>query len=428
LYYWVLNYPCNKIYISPAQGLFVLQEHDNLQCFYFDVELTDQEGLPIEKALLHIFKSDRYNEYSIIINSKGYHPVQISNLQFYPGIISKLCIDMIPVSVSIYNIQSVEEVQGGETPQDDIRDLTFTLGLDSPKGSLATLYADKFAEEVNTLSSGKIKIEVFTDAALGNDRSMLDTIIQEGSPNFIVQTTAPQVNLLPGLSVLDMPMVYNDIKKLRNTIDNEFFYNKLRKIYENGGYKLLGMADEQFREMTANLEINDIEQFGGIKIRTIQNPNHIKFWQLLGGIVIPLPVGEIYASLVRGYIDAQENPYGNIAAFKFYDVQDYVINTNHLPHLLPLITSNDIFNSLNEQEKKVIEEAAKNATAYTRIKADERLEEVKQTLIDNGMTIVDLPDITKQDMVKFAAMPVYESIRTQVNDDELIDLYLEMSK
>jgi tripartite ATP-independent transporter DctP family solute receptor len=428
LYYWVLNYPCDKIYISPAQGLFVLQEHDNLQCFYFDVELTDQEGLPIEKALLHIFKSDKLNEYSIVINSRGYHPAQISNIQFYSGIISKYCIQMIPLSKRIYNKQSVEDIQEGETPGDEIRDMTFTLGLDSPKGSLATLYAEKFAEEVNVLSNGKIKIEVFTDAALGNDRKMFNTIISEKKPNFIIQTTAHQVSLVPGLSILDMPMVYTDIKKLRNTMDNENFYQKINDIYNRAGYKLLGMADEQFRQMTSNLKIQDIEQFGGIKIRTIQNPNHIRFWQLLGAIVIPLPVGEVHSSLVRGYIDAQENPYGNIAAFKFYDVQDYVINTNHLPHFLPLITSNDIFNSLNEQEKKVIEEAAKNATAYTRIKADERLEEVKQTLIDNGMTIVDLPDRTKQDMVKFAAMPVYESIRTQVNDDELIDLYLEMSK
>lgn len=421
MYYWVLNYPSDKINISPSHDCFVLPERYNSPCIFFDVDLTDQAGLPIEKALLHILKSDRYNEYSIIVNSKGYHPVQVNNLQFCPGIISNLCIDMIPVSVCIYNMQSVEEVQ------DDIRDLTFSLGLDSPKGSLATLYAEKFAEEVSTLSNGKIKIEVFTDAALGNDRKMLNTIIQEGSPNFIIQTTAPQVNLLPGLSVLDMPMVYNDINKLRNTLDNEFFYNKLRNIYEKGGYKLLGMADEQFREMTSNIEIQDIEQFGGVKIRTIQNPNHIKFWQLLGGIVIPLPVGEVYASLVRGYIDAQENPYGNIAAFKFYEVQDYVINTNHLPHLMPLITSNDIYESLNEHEKKVIEEAAKNATAYTRIKADERLEEVKQTLIDNGMTIVEIPEGTREDMKKFA-LPVYDSIRTMVNDDELIDFYIEMSK
>ncbi len=425
MYYWVLNYPNDKIYISPGQGFFFLPHHVNSQCFYFDVDLTDQVGLPIEKALLHIFKSYRYNEYSIIINSEGYHPVQINNLQFYPGIISKLCIDMIPVSICIYNMQSVEDI---EDVQDDIRDMTLTLGLDSPKGSLATLYAEKFAEEVNTLSNGKIKIEVFTDAALGTDRRMFNTIISEKKPNFIIQTTAHQVNLVPGLSVLDMPMVYTDINKLRNTMDNENFYEKINNIYSSNGYKLLGMADEQFRQMTSNIEIQDIEQFGGIKIRAIQNPNHIKFWQLLGAIVIPLPVGEIYSSLVRGYIDAQENPYGNIAAFKFYDVQDYVVNTNHLPHFLPLITSNDIYDSLNEQEKKVIEEAAKNATVYTRIKADERLEEVKQTLIDNGMTIVDIPERTRQDMVKFAAMPVYDSIRTLVNDDELIDLYLEMSK
>lgn len=428
MYYWFLNYPSDKIHISPRQGFFVLQEHDNQQCFYFDVELTDQEYLPIEKALLHIFKSDKFNEYSMVINSKGYHPVQINNIQFYSGSISKYCIQMLQISKCIYNKQSVEDVQSEEASQDEIRDMTFTLGLDSPKVSLATLYAEKFAEEVNTLSNGKMKIDVFTDAELGNDRQVLNTIISEKKPHFIIQTTAHQVNLVPGLSILDMPMVYTDIKKLRNTMDNEEFYQKINNIYSSGGYKLLGMADEQFRQMTSSLEIQDIEQFGGIKIRTIQNPNHIKFWQLLGAIVIPLPVGEIHSSLVRGYIDAQENPYGNIAAFKFYDAQDYVINTNHLPHFLPLITSNDIFNSLTEQEKKVIEEAAKNATAYTRIKADERLEEVKQTLIDNGMTIVDLPDRTKQDMVKFAAMPVYESIRTQVNDDELIDLYLEMSK
>ncbi|MDF2615564.1 MAG: TRAP-type transport system, periplasmic component, predicted N-acetylneuraminate-binding protein, partial [Sedimentibacter sp.] len=141
-------------------------------------------------ALLHIFKSDKFNEYSIVINSKGYHPAQISNIQLYPGLISKYCIQMIPSCKCIYTKQSVEDTQDGETSHDEIRDMTLTLGLDSPRGSLATLYAEKFAEEVNTLSSGKMKIEVFTDAALGNDRQMLNTIISEKKPNFIIQTTS----------------------------------------------------------------------------------------------------------------------------------------------------------------------------------------------------------------------------------------------
>jgi len=433
LYYWVLNYPSDKVLVNFInQNFFVLPEMPNKSRFiYFDMNLFYPDGSPIEKALLHIIKSEKFNEYNIIVNSKGCCPAQISNIQFCPEVISKFFINMIPLYMQNFNVQSVKNIEfvkaAEEALQNDIREMTLTLGIDAPTNTLAYLYASKFAEEVNTLSNGKIKIEIFTDAALGNDRQMLNTIIQDSSPSFIIQNTAPQVNFVPELSVFDMPMVYNDIEKLRNTIDNEVFYNKIRNIYSNGGYKVLGMADESFRQMTSNLEIRDIEQFGGIKIRTIQNPNHIKFWQLLGGIVIPLPVREIYHSLEHGYIDAQENPYGNIAAYKFYEVQDYVINTNHLPHFLPLITSNEIFSSLTEHEKAIIEEAAKKATTYAREKSDERLEEVKQTLIDNGMTIVEIPEETRQEMIKFAAIPVYDSIRTLVGDDDLINAYLELS-
>jgi len=424
LYYWILNYPSDKILINTInKSFFVLPEMSNIsKCIYFDMNLFYPDGSPIENATLHVYKSDRFNEYNIIVNSKKCYPVQISNIQFCPEVISKLYINMIPLHLQNFEVQSAEEQL-----QNDVRVMTLTLGLDAPSDSLTYMYADKFAEEVNLLSNGNIKIEIYTDAALGNDRQMLKTIIQNNSPSFIIQTTAHEVNLLPELSVLDMPMVYTDIKKLRNSIDNEVFYNKIKSIYSNGGYKLLGMADECFRQMTSNIEIQNIEKFGGIKIRTIQNPNHIKFWQLLGGIVIPLPIGEVYHSLERGFIDAQENPYGNIAAFKLYEVQDYVINTNHLPHFLPLITSNEIFNSLTENEKAIIEEAANKATIYAREKADERFEEVKQTLIDNGMTIVDISEETRQNMIKFAAIPVYESIRALVGDDDLINTYLELN-
>ena len=433
MYYWVLNYPSDKILInSTSQGFFVLPEMPNKsRCIYFDMNLFYLDGYPIEKALLHVFKTDRLNEYNIVVYSDECYPVQISNIQLCPGIIYKFYINMIPLHMPNFNMLSTENIDmvqaAEEISQNNVRDISLTLGLDAPINSLTYMYAAKFAEEVNALSDGKIKIEIFTDAELGTDRQMLNTILQYGSPSFIIQPTAPQVNFIPKLSVFDMPMVYTDINKLRSTIDNEVFYNKISNIYSDGGYKLLGMADESFRQMTSNLEIRDIEQFGGIKIRTIQNPNHIKFWQLLGEIVIPLPIVEVYPSLVRGFIDAQESRYGNIAAFKLYEVQDYVINTNHLPHLLPLFTSNEIYNSLTENEKTIIEEAAKRATTYAREKADERLEEVKQTLIDNGMTIVDIPEETRQEMIKFAAIPVYDSIRTLVGDDYLVNTYIEMS-
>jgi len=43
-------------------------------------------------------------------------------------------------------------------------------------------------------------------------------------------------------------------------------------------------------------------------------------------------------------------------------------------------------------------------------------------LIDNGMTILDLPYETKQ-AIRSKSIPLYKRIRDLVNDDELINLY-----
>jgi len=175
--------------------------------------------------------------------------------------------------------------------------------------------------------------------------------------------------------------------------------------------------------LTTNKEIQNIDDFNGIKIRTVQNHNYEAFWKSLGAIIIPLPISEIYHGLRHGFIDSVGAPYENIVALKLYELQKYVVNTYHLPHLLSLITSDKLYSNLSTAEKAIIDEAAMKATAYAREKADERFEERKKILIDKGMTIVDLPEDTKQEM-RLRAKPVYENIRALVCDDDLINLYL----
>lgn len=405
---------------------------------YLDIKIFASDGTPVKNAYIRISAPDEFNEFIVKINALGFYPVQINNVQFLPGLLCKLDVNLNPIPLKnqvlnynqVINLPKYESLQNTqnilELPQDEVRNLTFTLGVDSPEDTLIYLYAKKFADEVYELSDGKIKIEIFTDAKLGADREMVKSIIREGYPDFIVQTTAPQVDFVPKLSVFDMPMVYTNIEDLRNTIDNEIFYQKISNAYSYNGYKLLGLSDILFRQMTSNEEIQNIGDFNGIKIRTMQNPNHEAFWESLGATVIPLPVSEIYPSLRFGYIDAEENSYEVIAGFKFYEVQNYLINTQHMPHIISLITSNTLYNSLSTSEKSIIDEAALRATSYTREMADERFEERKEVLIDNGMTILELPEETKQAM-RAAAIPLYEKIREIVDDDVLINTYFENS-
>jgi tripartite ATP-independent transporter DctP family solute receptor len=365
----------------------------------------------------------------------GYYSAQTNCIHLYPGVKNILNIFLYPASIKIpevdikhkFNLPSFTDLQSSQTtseiPQDEVRDMSLSLGIDGPKDTVSYLYAEKFAEEVNALSNGKMKIDIYTDAQLGTDRQMLQTIKQDGNIDFIVQHTATQSDFMPKLSVFDMPLVYTDINDLRNTIDNAEFYNKISNVYSDSGYKLLGIADELFRHLATNKEVHNVEDFIGIKIRTVQNRNYETFSKLLGAIIIPLPISEIYRGLQFGYIDSVGATYENIDALKLYELVKYVVNIYHLPQLLSLITSDKLYNNLSTAEKAIIDEAAIKATSYAREKADERFEESKKILIDNGMTIVDLPEGSIQEM-RFKVKPVYENIRALVDDDDLINLYL----
>lgn len=403
-----------------------IKKGKNIQKGFLDIKLFTDDGNPVNDANIKVVANNKNKCYSLKIDAIGFCPYLINNVRVYPNSICKIDINLTPLKQKKkQKIKQNIETSKSETDllQNEVRYMTLNLGMDSPIDTVSFLYAEKLAEEVNKLSNGKMKIDIFTDGKLGTDRQMIQRIKQDdGNIHFIVQNTAPQVDFIPNISLFDIPLVYFNITDLRNAIDNEAFYEKISKVYQGSGYKLLGIADQLFRQMTTNKKIQNIDDFEGIKIRTIQNRNHEAFWEALGAIIIPLPVSQIYPSLKRNFIDAQENPYENIVALKLYELQEYVINTYHLPHLVTLITSDKFFNSLTTAEKLILEKAAITATSYARNQADERIENRKQFLIDKGMMLVDLPIETLQ-ALRTASIPVYEKIRNSLNDDELINAY-----
>lgn len=114
---------------------------------------------------------------------------------------------------------------------------------------------------------------------------------------------------------------------------------ELQAAYEADGLKLFGYADSGFRVMTSSKAVRQMSDFSGIKIRTMENPNHIAYWQALGANPTPADFSELYMSLEQGTLDAQENPYDLIVANKLYEPQAYVIETNHLLHTLNMVAA-----------------------------------------------------------------------------------------
>ena len=298
----------------------------------------------------------------------------------------------------------------------------WVLATASPEDTVTQIYAEKFAEEVERLSDCEMRINVYANSSLGGDTELLESCMCGDIP-FVVQNTAPQVSYLPRLCLFDLPCVFGDITELHAVLDQEEFMDKINAIYSEKGIELLAMSDQNFRVMTSNKNIESLSDFSGIKIRTMENSYHMEFWRAIGANPTPMAFSEVYIGLQQNTIDAQENPYEVIVSNKFYEQQDYVVQTNHLPHLLSLVTNQEFLESLPQEQQDIIHEAAEIACDYAREQAQERASERIQVCEEGGATIVEVSDELRTQM-KDASEDLYEKIRTAVGDDELFYTYI----
>lgn len=296
------------------------------------------------------------------------------------------------------------------------------LGTSSPDDTVTQLYAEKFAEEVARLSDGQMKIQVYPNSVVGGDRELLESC-KDGDIPFVVQNTAPQVTFMPDIAVFDMPMIFDSIAHVRRTVDDAAFLQRISTVYKQAGYELLGFADQGFRVMTTNKRVQTLDDFKGQKIRTMENPYHLQFWKQLGANPTPMTFSEVYIGLQQGTIDAQENPYEVIVSNKLYEQQDYVVETNHLPHLISLIVSEKFMSRLSDSQKQIIREAAAIAKDYARQQSDARIASRIRMIEGSGTTIISLSPEMKQEMRRLSE-PVYQRIKGVV-DAELVRLYGE---
>lgn len=309
-----------------------------------------------------------------------------------------------------------------EAGEEEVQRYAWPLGTASPEDTVTQIYAEKFAEEVARLSGGKMKIQVYPNSTLGGDRELLETC-RDGDIPFVIQNTAPQVSFMQDLAIFDMPCVFDTIEEVREKIDGEAFYSLIEGVYQDGGYKLLGYADQGFRVMSTNKDINAFGDFKGQKIRTMENSYHMDFWKALSAAPTPMTFSEVYIGLQQGTIDAQENPYEVIVSNRLYEQQDYVVETNHLPHLISLIVSDSFFQGLPPEKQEILEKAAEAASEEARKASDGRIKDKIEEIEASGTRIVTLSGQLREELRK-ASQEVYDEIEKAVGND-IFQVYTE---
>ena len=210
-------------------------------------------------------------------------------------------------------------------------------------------------------------------------------------------------------AVFDIPFLFSSREQVAAVLDGPIGAELDKSLQEKAGLKVLGFGEIGFRHITNNVRpIVKPEDLQGIKLRTPGSKTRILAFQKLGATPIKMNVGEIYLALEQGVIDGQENPFGNIRKWSWFEVQKYISISRHVYTPITFVMNLERYNSLTPGQKGQVDKAARTAVLQSRqygADNDAKLEREIRDLAPN----VKFNDIDKAAFTK-AAGPIAEEI------------------
>jgi TRAP-type transport system periplasmic protein len=246
-----------------------------------------------------------------------------------------------------------------------------------------------FADEVDKLSGGKMKIRAFGAASLGSDVQMQQALIG-GAQEMMVGSTATLVGITKEMALWDTPFLFNNAQEADAVLDGPVGTKVKAKLEEKG---LVGLVywENGFRNLTNNKRaVAKLEDLDGIKLRVMQNTVFLDSFKTLGANAIPLPFSELFSALETKAVDGQENPFNTILSSKFYEVQKYLTVTNHVYSPWIVTVSKKFWDGLSAAEKKVLMDAAVKSRDFERKDTRDEAAKALADLKGKGMQINEL--------------------------------------
>lgn len=299
---------------------------------------------------------------------------------------------------------------------DALAAITARIATSLPDSHPQTLGARKFAELLTEQSNGEIEVQVFGNGVLGNDVN-LASMLQAGTLEFNVPSTATLASLNPDFSVISLPFQFDDATQVDAVLDGPAGRTLLDSLADKG---IVGLDywDNGFRHITNSRHpVETADDIDGLKIRTMQNELYIDMFNGLGANAIPMPVNELFTALETRTVDGQENPFTVIDSKRFYEVQRYLSQTGHAYDAQVLIASKRFIDSLSEEQQQLVRDVSREAALYQR-QVSRELNDTLLARLQDQMSINEVP-LEERQVMRERLIPVIEEHRAEISEATL---------
>lgn len=276
----------------------------------------------------------------------------------------------------------------------------------------AVKYMGKLLEE---RTGGRLGIEVFHSAQLGQEKDTIEQT-QFGVIDMNRVSLGPFNNIIEETQIPSLPYIFRSTEHMHKVMDGPVGEEILAAFAD---HDLIGLAfyDGGSRSFyNSQKPIKSMDDLAGMKFRVMQSDLFVDMVSALGANATPMPYGEVYSSIQTGVIDGAENNWPSYESSGHYEVAKYYTLDQHLIVPEVLVMSKKTWDSLSEEDQKIVRQAAKDSVPHMRKLWAEREAASEAKVRESGVEV-----ITEIDKTPFidAMKPVYEKY---VTSDTLKDL------
>lgn len=315
-------------------------------------------------------------------------------------------------------VDAASNGSGGASESSNNATVTLKLAHPDPPSDDSSFnqLATSFANHVSELSNGTVSIDVIPNGQMGSGIDIINAM-QMGTFDMQIEVTNSFANYdFNKFVMFDLPFAFKDSAQAQEWSETEFFKKNCMDAAANElGVRILAVGNGFMRETyTTNREINSMEDYKGLKIRTPDVVTISSLYNKIGANSTPMSYGDCFTALQQGTIEGIEVPISNFISGNFNEACKYAAIDNHVYNCLSIQISEQVYQKLDKNVQDILNNAAELAAEDECKWAAEAEKSQIQKLKDLGMTVSENIDTTE---MREACKPVWEEFKNKLGED-----------
>ena len=240
-----------------------------------------------------------------------------------------------------------------------------------------------FKEKIEAMTDGAVRVTLYSDGVLGNDRQSLDGVIA-GVIELAANNIPIITNYAQEFQVLDLPFLFRDydhaVAFLKSDVSRE-----LADYLTPKGARILTMTLTGMRGIhTINRFVPTLDAIRGLKIRVTEGAYYLRSMTAWGAAPQSLSQSEVLPALSTGALEATELAPANLILGSVSQTEfiKYLTISNHVAHFSALTMNNALYESLTPDLREAFDICSSEAGLELSYEMVDLNQEALQVLTD----------------------------------------------